>query len=48
MSISSLTVRTKPKYKLVLLGDQGVGKTSLISQFGAGRFEDSEAVPYTQ
>lgn len=38
MSISSMSVRTKPKYKLILLGDQAVGKTCLIEQFVNGKF----------
>ena len=44
MSISSFTVKTKPKFKLILLGDQSVGKTCLIEQFVNGKFEDSETV----
>ena len=38
-SIESLTVITKTKYKIVLLGDQYVGKTALIDKFVNDRFE---------
>lgn len=44
MSITSFSVPTKPKFKLILLGDQMVGKTCLIEQFVHGKFEDSETV----
>jgi GTPase SAR1 family protein len=33
MSISSLTVGSKIKYKIVLLGDQYSGKTAVIDRF---------------
>lgn len=40
-SMESLTVMTKTKYKIVLLGDQYVGKTALIDRFVNDRFEMS-------
>lgn len=45
MSISSTTVRNKTKIKIVLLGDQNVGKTSLIERYIHDRFDDSQNVP---
>jgi GTPase SAR1 family protein len=41
MSLSSSTVSARIKYKLVLLGDQQVGKTSIIDRFINDRFETS-------
>ena len=41
MSVSSVTVGGKIKYKLVLLGNQHVGKSSIIDRFINDRFEDS-------
>jgi GTPase SAR1 family protein len=41
MSISSLTVGSKIKYKIVLLGDQYSGKTAVIDRFINEKFEDS-------
>lgn len=38
MSISSSSVSSKTKYKIVLLGDSQVGKTSLIDRFINDRF----------
>lgn len=38
MSVSSFTVKLRTKYKLILLGDQSVGKTCLIEQFVNGKF----------
>ena len=38
MSLSSSTVGGKIKYKIVLLGDQHVGKTSIIDRFINDRF----------
>ena len=45
MSLSSSTVGGRTKYKIVLLGDQQVGKTSIIERFINNRFEDSYNVP---
>ena len=39
MSVSSITIRNKKKYKLILLGDQSVGKTCLIERFINDKFE---------
>ena len=33
-----------PKYKLVFVGDESVGKTSIISKFVNGDFEDNYEV----
>lgn len=41
MSLSSSTVGGKIKFKIVLLGDQHVGKTSIIERFINDRFENS-------
>lgn len=41
MSLSSSTVGGRTKYKIVLLGDQQVGKTSIIERFINNRFEES-------
>ena len=40
MSISSFTVKGKTKVKAVLLGDQNVGKTSIIERFIHDFFDD--------
>lgn len=45
MSLSSSTVGGKIKYKIVLLGDQHVGKTSIIERFINDRFESNYSVP---
>ena len=45
MSVSSMTVGGKIKYKLVLLGDQHVGKSSIIDRFINDKFEESYNVP---
>jgi len=39
MSLSSSTVGARTKYKIVLLGDQHVGKSSIIDRFINNRFE---------
>ena len=39
MSLSSSTVGAKTKYKIVLLGDPEVGKTSIIDRFINDRCE---------
>ena len=41
MSLSSSTVGGKIKYKIVLLGDQHAGKTSIIDRFINDRFESA-------
>lgn len=41
MSLSSSTVGGKIKFKIVLLGDQHVGKTSIIERFINDRYETS-------
>lgn len=39
MSLSSSTVGGRTKFKIVLLGDLQVGKTSIIERFINNRFE---------
>ena len=39
-----MTVGGKIKYKVVLLGDQYVGKTAIIDRFINDHFEDSYSV----
>ena len=46
MSLSSSTVGGKIKYKIVLLRDQHVGKTSIIWRFINDRFENNYDVRY--
>ena len=41
MSVSSMTVGGKIKFKIVLLGDQFVGKSSIIDRFINDKFEES-------
>jgi Ras-related protein Rab-6A len=41
MSISSSTVGGKIKYKIVLLGDQAVGKSSMIDRFIYDKFDET-------
>lgn len=41
MSVSSMTVGGKIKFKLVLLGDQHVGKSSIIDRFINDKFEET-------
>ncbi len=41
MSLSSSTVNARIKYKIVVLGDTQVGKTSIIDRFINDRFETS-------
>ena len=41
MSLTSSTVGGKIKCKIVLLGDQHVGKTSIIERFINDRFEST-------
>ena len=44
MSVSSFTVKGKTKIKIVLLGDQNVGKTSIIERYINNKFDDSQTV----
>jgi small GTP-binding protein len=44
MSLTSSTIGGKTKYKIVLLGDQHVGKTSVIDRFINDRFETTYSV----
>lgn len=39
---------TLSKYKIVFLGEQSVGKTSLITRFMYDTFDDNYAVSFTQ
>lgn len=41
MSVSSVTIGGKIKYKIVLLGNQYVGKSSIIDRFINDRFDES-------
>lgn len=42
-SISTMTGKTK--LKIILLGNQGVGKSSIIDQYINNRFEENYNVP---
>lgn len=39
MSITSKSTRNAKKYRIVFLGDQGVGKTSIIERYTTDRFD---------
>ena len=41
MSVSSVTVGGKIKFKLVLLGNQHVGKSAIIDRFINDRFDEA-------
>lgn len=41
------TVSPLAKYKLVFLGDQSVGKTSIITRFMYDKFDTTYQVPYS-
>ena len=40
MSVTSKTNRNAKKLRIVFLGDQGVGKTSIIERYSSGRFDE--------
>lgn len=45
MSItSSQTNKNSIKYRIVFLGDQGVGKSSIIDRYTTNKFDDSHTV----
>lgn len=44
MSISSSAVGGRTKYKIIFLGDQSVGKSSIIEKFVKNKFEDGLTV----
>lgn len=46
MSVSSMTVGGKIKYKVVLLGDQSTGKTAIIERFINDKFQETYNVNY--
>jgi len=45
MAAAASTVSPLAKYKIVFLGDQGVGKTSVITRFMYDKFESTYQVP---
>lgn len=40
MSLTSKSTRNAKKYRIVFLGDQGVGKTSIIERYTTDRFDE--------
>lgn len=44
MSTSFERIKNKKKYKLILLGDQSVGKTCLIETYMHNTFDETENV----
>ena len=46
MSITSKSTRNAKKYRIVFLGDQGVGKTSIIERYTTDRFDEGYNVKY--
>ena len=42
--VTSLTAKNKKQFRIVFLGDMGVGKTSLIEKFTMGKFDESQSV----
>lgn len=44
MNLSSTTTGNKTKYKLVFLGDQSVGKSSIIEKYIHNKFDESSNV----
>ena len=45
MSISTSVAEGRSKVKVVMLGDQGVGKTSIIEKFVHNKFDEISYVP---
>ena len=43
-SIASSTATNRQKYKIVFLGDQGAGKTSIINRFVKDNFDEHSGV----
>lgn len=46
MSLTSKSNRNAKKYRIVFLGDQGVGKTSIIERYTTDRFDEGYNVLY--
>ena len=44
MSLTSKSNRNAEKYRIVFLGDQGVGKTSIIEKYTTDRFDEGHNV----
>ena len=45
MSVTSKSNRNAKKFRIVFLGDQGVGKSSIIERYSSGRFDEHYNVP---
>lgn len=41
MSLTSKSNRNAKKFRVVFLGDQSVGKTSIIERYSSGRFDEN-------
>lgn len=46
MSVTTKSNRNANKYRVVFLGDQGVGKTSIIERYTSGKFDENYNVTY--
>ena len=46
MSVSSVTNRNQKKYRIVFLGDQNVGKTSIIEKYTTGKYDETHNVQF--
>ena len=44
MSLTSKSNRNAKKYRIVFLGDQGVGKTSIIERYSSEKFDETANV----
>ena len=48
MSLTSKSNRNAEKFRIVFLGDMGVGKTSIIEKYTTDRFDETHNVTWSK